>query len=169
LFSEGARKRKQAMNTLDVLQANAVYANEEIARLKAELEHVTQQRDEFHGSLLLRVEAAERETERLRGANRGLLAERDAVNNTIAMLQARLDIAIAERNTARDTCHAAVDRVVTLLDEVIAVRGQLRGAVVLCDYCAGKGHWADQAGLDNGCEVCGGRGFVPAVQEENHD
>lgn len=118
------------MNTIDVLQANAVYANEEIARLQAEL---------------------------------------DAANTTIAVLQARLDTAVRDRDSARDTCHAAVDRVVTLLDEVIAVRGQLRGAVVLCDYCAGNGHWTDQAGLDNGCEVCGGRGLVPAVQEENHD
>jgi chromosome segregation ATPase len=149
------------MNTLDVLQANAVYANEEIARLKAELEHVTQQRDEFHGSLLLRMEAAERETERLRGANRGLLAERDAANNTIAVLQVKLDAAVTERNAARDTCHAAVERVVTLLDEVIALRGKLKNALVPFAACAAP-EYNNGVGM---CGVCLGEGYVKADYE----
>ncbi len=149
------------MNTIDVLHANAVHDNAEIARLKAELEHMTQQRDDFHGSLLLRVEAAERETERLRGANRGLLAERDAANNTITMLQARLDAAVAERNTARDTCHAAVERVVTLLDEVIALRGKLKNALVPCAACAAP-EYNNGVGM---CGVCLGEGYVKADYE----
>lgn len=40
------------MNTIDVLQDNAVHANEEIARLKAEVERLTKEKNDLHDSWL---------------------------------------------------------------------------------------------------------------------